>query len=261
MKVLFLTAIMLNTLWSQPHVENAVAKSNHHSELAIVIDDFGNNMGGTEEMLQLPVPLTIAIMPFLPTTKEDAKSAHKQGHEVIVHIPMEPLRGKASWLGPGAITTDLSDKEIRKRISSAIDDVPYAVGMNHHMGSKVTADERIMRIVLNICRERGLYYFDSKTTDKSVIPKLANEIGVPYLENELFFDDIYTISHMNKKARELERLLDDDENHIAIGHVGIAGKKMVQVLNEYIPIYQSDATIVPLSELIPSFDMIDKQVP
>ena len=111
------------------------SKNQVRKELAIVIDDFGNNMKGTEEMLNLPVPITVAIMPFLSTSKEDAIRAHKKGHEVIVHLPLEPKKGKKSWLGPGAITTDLSDEEIRKRVKDAIESIPYAVGMNHHMGS------------------------------------------------------------------------------------------------------------------------------
>ncbi|MGG1687942.1 divergent polysaccharide deacetylase family protein [Pseudalkalibacillus sp. NRS-1564] len=233
----------------------------NNRELAIVIDDFGNDMGGTDEMLRLPVTLTVAIMPFLETTERDAEEAHRYGHEVIVHVPMEPVKGKRSWLGPGAITTDLSNKEIQKRVNEAIEAVPHAVGMNHHMGSKATADERVMRIVLEVCREKGLYYLDSKTTGKSVIPELAEEIGVPYLENELFFDDVYTIQHMSRQAQELAEKLKDDEAHIAIGHVGIAGKKMVAVLNEFIPMYKSEAKIVPLTQMIPGFEMIDESMP
>lgn len=220
-------------------------------ELAIVIDDFGNDMGGTDAMLELPVPLTVAVMPFMPTTAEDAERAYYLGHEVIVHMPMEPMKGKRSWLGPGAITTDLSDEEIRKRVHDAIHAVPHAVGMNHHMGSKATASERVMRIVLEECKNHGLYYLDSKTTGSSVIPELATELGVPYLENEIFLDHVYSIEHMKKQAKRVEKELVEEEDLIAIGHVGIAGEKMVSVLSEFIPIFKSKADIVPLSDLLP----------
>ncbi|MCA1055978.1 divergent polysaccharide deacetylase family protein [Rossellomorea aquimaris] len=233
----------------------------HHKELAIVIDDLGNRMKGTDEILHLPVVLTLAIMPFLPTTKEDAENAHELGHEVILHLPMEPVSGKASWLGPGAITTSLSNDEIRSRVEKAIDDVPYAVGVNHHMGSKATADERVMRIVLEVCKERGLFYLDSKTTGKSVIPKLAKEIGVPYLENELFFDDVYTIQHIGKQAKRLSHELDEGESTIAIGHVGVTGLKIATMLDEFIPLYEKKASIVPLSDLIPEYHLIDESMP
>ena len=85
----------------------------------------------------------------MPTTKQDAELAHKLGNDVIVHMPMEPNRGKPEWLGPGGIMTKLSDEEIRKRVEDAIHEVPFAIGMNNHMGSKVTADERVMSMVLS----------------------------------------------------------------------------------------------------------------
>ncbi|RIW33992.1 divergent polysaccharide deacetylase family protein [Bacillus salacetis] len=230
------------------------------SSLSIVIDDFGNNMKGTKEMLELPIPLTVAVMPLMETTKQDAELAHRLGHEVIVHMPMEPVSGKQSWLGPGAVTTGLSNEEIRKRVEEAIDSVPFAVGMNHHMGSKATADERVMRVVLTVCRERGLYYLDSRTTPKSVVPELAEELGVPYLENELFFDHVYTTQHITKQADQIMRRLKTDKEIIAIGHVGISGNKMVDVLKEYIPLYLDEAKAVPLSDIIPEFELVNERL-
>ena len=155
----------------------------------------------------------------------------------------------------------MSDKEVRQRVESAIQSVPFAVGMNHHMGSKVTEDERIMRIVLEVCKEKGLYYLDSKTTSNSVIGKIADELSVPHLENDLFFDHIYTAQYINKQALSLMEQLNESEQLIAIGHVGIAGEKVVEVLKAYIPQYEKQAEIVPLSTLIPESKMIDKSLP
>ncbi|WP_241254391.1 divergent polysaccharide deacetylase family protein [Brevibacillus sp. SYP-B805] len=219
-------------------------------KVAFVIDDFGNNMSGTEEIMNLPIPLTIAVMPFLPTTKRDAEWAHRKHHDVFVHLPMEPRKGKKSWLGPGAILTDLSDEEIRRRVIAAIEDVPYAIGINNHMGSKATADPRVMRVILQICRERGLYFLDSRTTDRSVAGKIAAELGVPYLENQLFLDDIYSVQHISKQMRLLCKRIAVQDTAIAIGHVGPPGKKTASVLRTYIPIVNSMAQVVKISQLI-----------
>lgn len=248
MKLKLLTLILL--LFSFTSESHATEVKDPKKVLAIVIDDFGNDMDGTEEILELPIPLTVAVMPFLPTTEQDAKLAHAKGHEVIVHVPMEPKHGKKSWLGPGAITSDLSDKEVRKRIESAIDNVPYAVGMNHHMGSKVTEDKRIMRIILEVCKERNLYYLDSKTARKSVIPKLAKELSVPYLENDIFFDHVYSETHIYRQASKITKQLQKHEQIIAIGHVGITGDRVVSALKTYIPEYEKEAELVTLSEII-----------
>ncbi|MEY8348331.1 divergent polysaccharide deacetylase family protein [Bacillus cereus] len=221
----------------------------HTNKVAIVIDDFGNNMKGTERMLSLPIPLTVAVMPFLPSTKQDAVAAHQKGHEVILHMPMEPIKGKKEWLGPKAITTDLSNHEIEKRIEQAIQDVPHAIGMNNHMGSKVTADERIMRIILSVCKKHNLFYLDSKTNPNSVVPKIGKELGVPIVENQLFFDDVYTSSHITKQAQVLLQRIKEKPVVVAIGHVGPPGEITSHVIQSSIPKVREHADFIFLSDL------------
>ena len=231
----------------------------HDKKIAIVIDDFGNNMQGTEEMMKLPFPLTVAVMPFMSTTKRDAEWAHRLGHEVFVHMPMEPVRGKASWLGPGAITTNLSDEEIKKRVQAAFDDVPYAVGISNHMGSKATADVRVMRAVMEVCRDRGKVYLDSHTSYVSVVEKVAREMGVPYIENNLFLDDIYSKRHIAKQVYALHKYLKTHPNCIAIGHVGIQGKKTASVLMETSAFLKKEANLVTATQLMePNYHVIDQ---
>jgi polysaccharide deacetylase 2 family uncharacterized protein YibQ len=198
----------------------------------IVIDDFGNNMNGTEEMINLPSPITVAVMPFLPSSKRDAERAHKRGHDVIVHLPMEPLHGRKSWLGPGAITCDLSDDEIRKRVNEAIDNVPYAIGINNHMGSKATIDERVMRIVLGVCRERGLFFLDSHTNYRSVVSKVAKQVGVPSVDNNLFLDDVRRKNHVLRQIKLMQKHLKEHDKCVVIGHVGAGAKGTAEAIRQ-----------------------------
>ncbi|WP_059053932.1 divergent polysaccharide deacetylase family protein [Paenibacillus senegalimassiliensis] len=209
-------------------------------KLVVIIDDLGNNMGGTEEMLSLPVHLTVAVMPFLPTSREDALRAHKLGHDVLVHLPLEPKQGRPEWLGPGAILTRMTDAEVRQRVEAAIDQVPYAVGINNHMGSKVTGDDRVMSVILEVCRERGLFFVDSKTNYRSVVGRLSLEKGLPQLENHLFLDDLHTENHMAGQLRKAQQLLESRDNCVLIGHVGVHGRKSAAVLKKYIPLMQAD---------------------
>jgi len=221
-------------------------------QVAIVIDDFGNRMSGTAEMLDLPIHITAAVMPFLSTTKQDAEMAHKKGHDVIVHMPMEPNRGKKEWLGPGALTANMSDAEVRERVEAAIAEVPHAIGMNNHMGSKITADERIMRVVLTVIKERGMFFLDSRTTFKSVIPKVARELGVSVMFNDVFLDDVYTTNHISGQIRVVNKHLSKNESCVVIGHVGAPGKKTAAVLSEAIPRLKEKASFVRLSEMLQS---------
>jgi len=248
-------------IYAKQEAERKATKNEKQDKhrMAIVIDDLGNKMEGTDEILSIEMPVTVAVMPFLPTTKRDAEAAHAAGHEVIVHMPMEPKKGLKKWLGPGAITVDLSNEEVRARVEAAIDQVPYAVGMNNHMGSKVTENERVMRIILEVCKERNLYYLDSKTSFKTVAGKLAEELGVPYAENSLFLDDEYTAMHVHRQMQKAFELIQERESTVIIGHVGPPGKYTSAELVKSIPTLQQFGKLVYLSELIKA-NLIDPEV-
>lgn len=231
-------------------VEANISESQAKPKVAIIIDDFGNGQKGTKEMFEMPVKLTVAIMPFLPTSHSDAELAHKQGHDVIVHMPMEPKTGKSSWLGPGAITADLSDAEVRKKVEAAIDDIPYAVGMNNHMGSKITGDNRIMSIVLAVCQERGLFFVDSKTNYHSIVSQLAVQRGMPPVNNNIFLDDAHTISHISKQLREVESWAVKNRYCITIGHVSAAGDKTAETIRTRIPQMKERVEFVGIRDLV-----------
>lgn len=234
----------------EPRQEEPRQPQTASKQIAVVIDDFGNSMKGTAQMLDLPVKITVAVMPFLPSTKQDAEAAFAKGHDVIVHMPMEPVRGNPKWLGPGAITTALSDDEIRKRVNAAIDEVPHAIGMNNHMGSKATQDERVMKIVLQTCKERGLFFLDSRTSYRSVVPKVAVAVGLPTLRNNVFLDDVYTHGHVQKQIGEVRKFLQDHESCVVIGHVGPSGMITSGVLKSAIPGLNREATFIPISKLL-----------
>lgn len=254
-----MTSYALSEDWAGSALQET-SNQQEQRAVAVVIDDFGNGMNGTAEMMKLPITITAAIMPFMPTTKQDAEEAHRLGHDIIVHMPMEPNKGLKKWLGPGALTTDLSDEEVKKRVEAAIDDVPHAIGMNNHMGSKVTADERMMRIVLGVCKERGLFFLDSRTTYKTVVPKIAEEIGVPIVSNDVFLDDVYSVQHISKQIGVLRKHLESHVSCITIGHVGPPGKFTASVLQQSIPVMQPNVQFVKLTALIRGSSMNDPLV-
>jgi uncharacterized protein len=249
-KLLVLLCLSLIIAATDQAYANNSQVENPTKKVAIVIDDFGNDMSGTEEMMALNIPFTAAVMPFLPTTKRDAEWAHRMGRSVVVHLPMEPLNGKQSWLGPGAIMTNLSDAEIRTRVLAAIDNVPYAVGVSNHMGSKATADQRVMQAVLEACRERGMFFLDSRTNYKSVVTKLAEQIGVKTISNQLFIDESYTMKHISGQLIRLKKQMQHHASCVAIGHVGIQGKKTAEALKLAIPELEKEFKFVTIVEMI-----------
>lgn len=202
---------------------------------AIVIDDLAGSNRGLEEMLALQRPLTLAIMPKLELTRPTAERVHRLGYQVFLHLPMEPEKGKKSWLGPGAVTADMTPAQVRQTVLEDLADVPYASGMNNHMGSKITRRKDLMYEVLRVAKEKNLIYLDSRTTEDTVVPVLARELNMTVLERSVFLDDINSVTAIKKQIRELARVCRQNGEAIAIGHVGVTGPNLAKALREMVP--------------------------
>ncbi|UCF78248.1 MAG: divergent polysaccharide deacetylase family protein, partial [Candidatus Eiseniibacteriota bacterium] len=157
--------------------------------LAVVIDDLGyGNQSLVEEFLALNYPVTFSVLPGYRKSKRMAEEVLGSGKQLLLHLPMEPHGYPGIKPGKDPILVDLSGGEIRARVSKHLGGLPAVVGISNHMGSLATQDPEVMRAVLEETRERGLFFLDSKTTPSSVCDKVASEVGVACLSNDLFLD-------------------------------------------------------------------------
>lgn len=191
--------------------------------IALVFDDVGYSVEGlAAELLDLGVPLTFAVLPHLAQSAAFADAAKARGHEVLLHLPMEPLHPERHDPGRAAILTDLSRDENANRIRRAFDGVPGFDGVSNHMGSRATATSEVMDLVFQEMRRRGggLFFLDSRTTPYSVVPERARRAGVAWLCNNLFLDggdeDPALPSVQTERLEEIARRRG---RAIAIGHV------------------------------------------
>jgi len=185
--------------------------------LAVVIDDAGYSLEELQGFLDLPGPVTIAVLPSLPNSREAARRVAAAGKDLILHCPMEALGGENA--GPGALRADQSPAEIAQALASAFASVPGAIGMNNHMGSKATADAALMSVVMDFLGRRGLFFLDSRTTAETVGEETARSAGVPYLSRDIFID-------AGRSAEEIARAFESGTasarargSAVMIGHV------------------------------------------
>lgn len=243
----------ITTFFSSQGLDSSAQGGTEHSggKLAIIIDDFGQDRSGVKEMMSIDRHLTLAIMPFLTFSQSDAKSAHDKGYEVIIHLPMEPEVGKASWLGPRPIVTSLNDLDIQQLVLDSFESVPYAVGANIHMGSKASSDERIMSDILEIIKAKRLYFVDSRTSRHPISKKLADEMGVLCYENNIFLDSTQSLATIKKQLSKAGELALKRGKAVAIGHVGKEGGKVTaQAISEMLPEFDKQKIeLVFVSEL------------
>ena len=155
--------------------------------LVFVIDDAGHNLRDLEPFLNFPGPITIAVLPGLPYSAEAARRVRASGRELLLHQPMESIGGTDP--GPGAIMAGMGSDEIRAIISRNLDELGPVAGMNNHEGSRITMDAEAMETILDISRERGIFFLDSRTTAQSAAPQVARRLGITIGERDIFVDN------------------------------------------------------------------------
>lgn len=199
--------------------------------LIFVIDDAGHNTYQLEAFLKFPGPLSIAVLPGLPHSRQAAAMARAAGKELLLHQPMEALNGLDP--GPGAIGTDMSEDQIRAILRANLAEMPGAAGMNNHMGSKATSDVRSMSIVLDEARRAGLYFLDSLTIGDSVVHSVAALMKLPTWERTVFLDNSPDRDSIIKYVNEGLKVAEKRGYAVMIGHVW--SSELAQTLTDLYP--------------------------
>lgn len=184
--------------------------------IAIVIDDVGLDRPHSDEAERLPGPLTLSFMTYAEDLPAQVAVARAHGHEIMLHVPMEPLASRVDP-GPNALTVALSQDEIKRRLDWDLARLDGIVGVNNHMGSRFTESSVAMTPVLATLRERGLFFLDSRTTPHSVGAELAASMGLPHAVRDIFLDDINDPAVASELAKT-EAVARRNGFAIAIGH-------------------------------------------
>lgn len=184
--------------------------------LAIVIDDAGRDLDSQHIYEQMGIPLTLAVMPDQVHTRDAARSWRAHGLPAILHQPMESVSGIG--MEPKVILTSMSDAAIRQMLRDSLSQLPEAIGINNHQGSKATIDARTMDIVMNELHHRGLFFFDSHTNSTTAADKAAKTYGVPYVRNDLFVDNSASVSDICAMIQEGADRAKKKGTYIIIGH-------------------------------------------
>ncbi|MDP1749295.1 MAG: divergent polysaccharide deacetylase family protein [Reyranella sp.] len=202
--------------------------------VAIVIDDVGLDRPRSKRAWELSGPLTMSFLPYAKDLRDQARAARGRGHELMLHLPMEPTGRNDP--GPGALLVSMTDAEIRQRTATALDSFEGFAGVNNHMGSRFTAFRPGMETVLRQLKPRGLMFLDSRTTKDSVGEQTAQELGVPNIVRHVFLDDDESIEAVRRRLAEVEAIAKRQGFVVAIGHPHEA---TLQALSEWLPTAQS----------------------
>jgi polysaccharide deacetylase 2 family uncharacterized protein YibQ len=219
--------------------------SAHAAKLAIVIDDFGYRPAEENKVLAMPAAISVAVLPNAPHAREMATKAHQRGHEVLIHLPMAPLSKQP--LEKDTLTPEMSSDEIARIIREASGKVPYAVGLNNHMGSKMTSSLAGMQKVMQVLNHYNYYFLDSMTIGNSQAVAAAQGTQVKVVKRRVFLDDNQNEAMVRQQFTRAVKLAQRDGSAIAIGH---PHPTTVRVLQQMLPSLPADVTLVTPGQLL-----------
>ena len=214
-------------------------------QIAIVIDDIGYHQRDLE-FLTLPGQLTYSILPHTPYSQVFATRASKANKELLLHVPMQALNGKA--LGPGALTLDMDKAQLQQTLGTALASLPQVRGVNNHMGSALTQQSQAMKWTMEVLKKRELYFLDSRTTGLSQAQNAANFFGVENIGRHVFLDNITTADQLQFRLDELKQKATEHNFAIAIAH---PYPETIAFLRKALPeLTQQGYELVPVSQLV-----------
>jgi len=218
------------------------------AKIAIVIDDFGDRWNSiVKGFLDIERPVTISILPGRQMSRKIAEEAIQRGREVILHLPMEPLDPS---IKPDSymVCKGMTSSQIQKILERSLEDVPGAVGVSNHMGSKATQDRATMLSLLECIQTRRLFFMDSYTIASSVAYSVAQELNLPTIKRDVFLDVDHDGEEIRNRLWDLARRAKRKGHAIGVGH---CHQLMLEILTEEMPkIEASGYEFVYLSELI-----------
>ncbi len=216
-------------------------------QVAVIIDDLGYDRGITREFADLGAVLTFSIFPHAPYRDQAVAIARKAGFEMMLHLPMEPEEYPAVNPGPGALLSSMTPNELIRQLNEDLNSLPQILGVNNHMGSRLTTETDRMNQVFSVLKMRHLFFIDSRTTPRTVCRQAARLLQVPFAQRDVFLDH-----DPNPEAirRQILRLIAVAEKHgqaIGIGH---PHPNTLAAFKAMLPEIKARVTLVPASRVV-----------
>lgn len=213
--------------------------------LTIVIDDIGYRLHADNQILAMPKEIAVAIIPSSPHATAIAREAHQQGRDILIHLPMQPSNPNVK-IEKGALFVGMDNQQVAQIVEDAYQKVPFAIGLNNHMGSAATKNKPLMQKLMENLKADKLSFLDSKTIGSSVAEKTAKEFGIRALSRNIFLDDSNTLADVRHQVQSAIRYAQKHGQAIAIGH---PRKNTIIALKEMLSHLPKDVQLVSISKL------------
>ncbi len=214
--------------------------------IAIIIDDIGHSLSRAEQFLRLNVPINFSILPRLVNSDTLGIKIDRNGHEIMLHQPMEPYSINSDP-GPGALYVGQTTHMIGSIMEKNISEMPLAIGVNNHMGSRFTSSPDKIKDALEVIRAKRLFFIDSLTSSRSIGYKTARSIHMTTGYRNIFLDNIIDESAILLQLCKLENHARMNGSAIGIGH---PFPETAGAIKRFSKALSSDISLVHISDIL-----------
>ena len=104
------------------------------------------------------------------------------------------------------------------QVQKDLQDVPKAIGVNNHMGSRFTNDHQGMLAALTAIKGQSLFFVDSMTSSQSIAYETAQELGIKTARRDIFLDNEQNGAKIKAQLDKLVKRAKQNGSAIGIGH-------------------------------------------
>ncbi len=175
--------------------------------IAIVIGGLGLSQTGTQRAIDsLPPEITLGFAPTGNSLERWMKAARREGHELLLQVPMEPFGYPQVDPGPRTLLVEAPAADNLENLHWAMGRITNYTGVANYMGGRFVADDASMAPVLGDLALRGLLLFGDGSVGSDRLAQAARSRGVPYIEADRVIDTAQDSAAILKALEGLEAL-------------------------------------------------------
>lgn len=223
-------------------------EKSYAGRIAIIIDDFGYRWDAViKGFIDLRPFIDFSVIPGHQYSKVTSQTAWDTGHEILIHMPMEAIKSYGEQ-EKVFIGTKMRYDEIWRAVDFAVKENSLAVGMNNHMGSKATSDERTMKYLAKCLQKQNLFFVDSYTSAESVGMDIMQKFHIPTARRQIFIDNERQVDETLHQLNKLITIALDEGVAIGIGH---CAPTTLEALHQFLPMLEeANIALIPVSQLV-----------
>ena len=188
------------------------------TRIAIVVGGLGLSQTGTQRAIrELPGEITFAFAATGNSLQRWMQEARRDGHEILLQVPLEPFDYPGNDPGPGTLLTTAKPDTNMANLHQAMASITNYTGIMNYMGGRFLADANALEPVMRDIGKRGLLFFDDGSSARSLSGQMAKAIGMPQAFADTQIDGQLDQQAILRRLDELERVALRKGSAIGVG--------------------------------------------